>query len=95
MTAGKVSIFRSELPDCIEEDLKIIEDYFTEIDALASNWIVNIVGQHKSNWKSGNDVKKFSQMHYKVQFRYIIFIEFLMNLGIFLTRAPYINETYS
>lgn len=63
----KILFSRSELPDCIEEDLKIIEDYFTEIDALVSNWIVNIVGQHKSNRKSGNDVKKISQMHYKVQ----------------------------
>ena len=32
----KISFSRSELPDCIEEDLQIIEDYFTEIDAFVT-----------------------------------------------------------
>jgi len=42
---------RSDLPECIEEDLKIIEDYFTEIDDLISTWIMRIAGQDQVEWK--------------------------------------------
>ena len=60
--------FRSDLPECIEEDLKIIEDYFTEIDDLISTWIMRIAGQDQVEWKVDERSFELDQKLFKVLF---------------------------
>ena len=48
--------------------MKIIEDYFTEIDDLISTWIMRIAGQDQVEWKVDERSFELDQKLFKVLF---------------------------